>query len=153
MKYLFIVSKYGKDIQTNGLVISSIISEMLKDGHEVVCLSESDSEKEYDYKGVIRADQKVFTTGNYASVYYGGAHGGAYEGGFAYNSQTGEAINFNDVVIKTDGLVDIITDELYENYDKEILERLAKSNWRNKTNFRFFTLGRSWWFIDWLFTI
>ena len=75
---------------------------------------------EYDYKGVIRADQKVFTTGNYASVYYGGAHGGAYEGGFAYNSQTGEAINFNDVVIKTDGLVDIITDELYENYDKEI---------------------------------
>ena len=52
MKYLFIVSKYGKDIQTNGLVLSSIISEMLKDGHEVVCLSESDSEKEYDYKGV-----------------------------------------------------------------------------------------------------
>ncbi len=75
---------------------------------------------EYDHKGVIRADKKIFSTGNNAEVYYGGAHGGAYEGGFAYNSQTGEAINFNDVVIKTDGLVDIITDELYENYDKEI---------------------------------
>ncbi len=75
---------------------------------------------EYDHKGVIRADKKIFSTGNNAEVYYGGAHGGAYEGGFAYNSQTGEAINFNDVVIKTDGLADIITDELYENYDKEI---------------------------------
>lgn len=52
MKYLFIVSKYGDDIQTNGLVLSSVIDELLKDGNEVVCLSESDSMKEYDYKGV-----------------------------------------------------------------------------------------------------
>ena len=52
MKYLFIVSKYGDDIQTNGLVLSSVIHEMRKDGNEVVCLSESDAIKEYDYQGV-----------------------------------------------------------------------------------------------------
>lgn len=51
MKYLFIVSKYGDDIQTNGLVLSSIIDEMLKDGNEVVCLSESDAAKAYYYRG------------------------------------------------------------------------------------------------------
>ncbi len=52
MRYLFIVSKYGNDIQTNGLVLSSILNEMVQDGNEVICLSESDSEKEYDYQGV-----------------------------------------------------------------------------------------------------
>ena len=75
---------------------------------------------EYDHKGVIRADQKIFSTGNDAEVYYGGAHGGNYVGGFCYDSQTGEEITFNDVFVKTDGLADIITDKLYENYDKEI---------------------------------
>ena len=52
MKYLFVLSKYGNDIQTNGLVLSSVIHEMLKDGNEVVCLSESDTVKAYDYQGV-----------------------------------------------------------------------------------------------------
>ena len=56
MKYLFVLSKYGDDIQTNGLVLSSVIHEMLKDGNEVVCLSESDTIKAYDYQGV-----QVFT--------------------------------------------------------------------------------------------
>ena len=75
---------------------------------------------EYDHKGVIRADQKIFSTGNNAEVYYGGAHGGNFVGGRCYDSQTGEDITFNDVFLKTDGLADIITDKLYENYDKEI---------------------------------
>ena len=75
---------------------------------------------EYDHKGVIRADQKIFSTGNNAEVYYGGAHGGNFVGGRCYDSQTGEEITFNDVFLKTDGLADIITDKLYENYDKEI---------------------------------
>lgn len=75
---------------------------------------------EYDHKGVIRADQKIFSTGNNAEVYYGGAHGGNFVGGRCYDSQTGEDITFNDIFLKTDGLADIITDKLYENYDKEI---------------------------------
>ena len=75
---------------------------------------------EYDHKGIIRADQKIFSTGNNAEVYYGGAHGGNLIGGFCYDSQTGEEITFNDVFVKTEGLADIITDKLYENYDKEI---------------------------------
>ena len=52
MKYLFVLSKYGDDIQTNGLVLSSVLYEMRKDGNEVVCLSESDTVKAYDYQGV-----------------------------------------------------------------------------------------------------
>ena len=52
MKYLFVLSKYGDDIQTNGLVLSSVLHEMRKDGNEVVCLSESDTVKAYDYQGV-----------------------------------------------------------------------------------------------------
>lgn len=56
MKYLFIVSKYGYDIQTNGLVLNNIIDEIIKDGNEVVCLSESNSSSNYEYKGV-----KVYT--------------------------------------------------------------------------------------------
>jgi len=75
---------------------------------------------EYDHKGVIRADQKVFSTGYNAEVYYGGAHGGNFVGGRCYDSTTGEEITFNDVFLKTDGLAEIITDKLYENYDKEI---------------------------------
>ena len=75
---------------------------------------------EYDHKGVIRADKKIFSMGNDAEVYYGGAHGGNLVGGFCYDSRTGEQITFNDVFVKTDGLADIITDKLYENYDKEI---------------------------------
>lgn len=52
MKYLFVLSKYGDDIQTNGLVLRPVIHEMLKDGNEVVCLSESDAVRAYDYQGV-----------------------------------------------------------------------------------------------------
>ena len=52
MKYLFVLSKYGDDIQTNGLVLNPVIHEMRKDGNEVVCLSESDTIKAYDYQGV-----------------------------------------------------------------------------------------------------
>ena len=75
---------------------------------------------EIDHKGVVRADQKVFSVMCDAEAYYGGAHGGNYLGGINLYSQTGEEIAFEDVFVKTDDLEKIIVDELYKYYDKDI---------------------------------
>ena len=75
---------------------------------------------EIDHKGVVRADQKVFSIMCDSEAYYGGAHGGNYLGSHNLYSQTGKEIAFEDVVVKTDGLEKIIVDELYDHYDKEI---------------------------------
>ncbi|MBO4347385.1 MAG: hypothetical protein J5840_07080 [Lachnospiraceae bacterium] len=71
------------------------------------------------HAGVIRADQKVFSIMQNTEAYNGGVHGENFLSGVCFDSQTGEKIEFEDVVIKTDDLTDIVVDELYENYEKD----------------------------------
>ncbi len=122
-EYAELNEKFQQVNQDNEDALKEIFEGFEKDYDELfadVELNWGPALYEYDHKGVIRADQKIFSTGNNAEVYYGGVHGGNYVGGKCYDSQTGKEITFNDVFLKTDGLADIITDKLYENYDKEI---------------------------------
>lgn len=70
------------------------------------------------HAGVVRADKQVFSIMQNNETYNGGVHGANYLSGVCFDSQTGEKIEFEDVVVKTDGLADIIVDELYESYEE-----------------------------------
>lgn len=99
---------------------------------------------ETDHKGVIRADQKVFSVMCNAETYYGGAHGGNYLGGYNINSQTGEDIAFEDVFLKTEGLSEILADELYENYDQDIFFAETKEALKDTIDDLFDTNSIGW---------
>lgn len=63
-KFLFIVSKYGDDIQTNGRVLQPIIEQLQLMGNDVYCISESDLEREYVYFGtqVFTVKQRLYNS-------------------------------------------------------------------------------------------
>ena len=88
-------------------------------------------EYEFVYDSVLRADDKIFSIARDTEVYYGGAHGGNYMSGYCFDSQTGELLDIDDFLIKRDGLGELITDILWNEYDHEIFFSSTKNDLLN----------------------
>lgn len=68
---------------------------------------------------ILRADDKVFSVAEQSESYYGGAHGGYYYSGMAFDAQSGKRLELFDVVKDEKQLREIAAKELKENY-KEV---------------------------------
>ena len=64
------------------------------------------------YLQPVRSDSKVFSFVEENYIFYGGAHGSTVFSGYNYDPQTGKEIQFDDVVIDTSALPEIIFNEL-----------------------------------------